>query len=210
MPTIDTDTAEGKAELQKLIDKETEGLKAKNAELLGDVKKQKDTLKDIQAQLDEIKAEKEEAEHEAAKKSGDVDKLIAAAVAKKDKEIENLSKKVSDLEGKYSTEVVDRTFGDALTKAGIVPDLIEDVRTVLRARHKVEISENGPTIEGKSIQDFVSEWSQGDGAKRYKAAPDNGGGGAKGSNGGGKANSEINNLPPVARLTAAREAQSKK
>ena len=47
MPMIDTDTAEGKAELQKLIDAATEGLKNKNAELLGDVKKQKDSMKAI-------------------------------------------------------------------------------------------------------------------------------------------------------------------
>lgn len=181
------ESEEGKAAIAKAIEEATKPLAAKRDELLEEKKKLAGTLKEFQTQLDEIKEAKDAAEMEAAKKSGDVEKLVANAVSKKEKEIENLNKKFSELEGKYSTEVVDRTFGDALTKAGIVPDLIEDVRTVLRARHKVEIGESGPTIEGKPISDFVSEWSQSDAAKRYKAAPDNGGGGARGSNGGGKA-----------------------
>lgn len=72
---IDTDTAEGKAELQKLIDAETKGLKDKNAELLGDVKKLKDASKGVQDQLDELKAAKEAADEEAAAKTGDVEKI---------------------------------------------------------------------------------------------------------------------------------------
>lgn len=207
---IDTDTDEGKAELQKLIDAATDGLKAKNAELLGDNKKIKTDMNSLKADLEAIKADKEKADEEAASKGGDVEKIKQQLSDKHKRELEAEKAKTADWEGRYNREIVDRSLGDALAKAGVVSDSLEDARIILKAKHKVEIGADGPTIDGKSVTDFVSEWSQGDSAKKYVAAPNNSGGGANGSNGGGKAvNADLSKLSPVERLTAARESQAK-
>jgi hypothetical protein len=207
---IDTDTDDGKAELQKLIDAETKGLKAKNDELLGEVKKQKDSLKSIQDQLDEIKEAKEAAELEAAKKTGDVDKLVAAAEAKKNKEIDGLKNQLEQQTSRLNQTLIDKGLSDALVKANVAPHHLPTVTAFLKSTAKAEIIDKDgnavATFDGRPIEEFVTGWAQGDTGKHYIAAPQNGGGGASGSNGGGKATGDIN-LSPVARLTAAREKQ---
>lgn len=207
---IDTETEDGKAELQKLIDAATDGLKAKNTELLGDQRKLKNEMQGIKDQLKEIEDAKAAAEAEAATKGGDIEKIKQQLIDKHKREMEAEKAKTADWEGRYNREIVDRSLGDALAKAGVVADSLEDARIILKAKHKVEVGADGPMVDGKPITDFVSEWSQGDGAKRFIAAPANSGGGANGSNGGGKAvNADLSKLSPVERLTAARESQAK-
>jgi hypothetical protein len=188
---IDTDTDEGKAELQKRIDAATEGLKAKNAELLGDVKKQKDGLKDIQTQLDEIKAAKEAAEEAAAAKSGDVTKIKEQLEAKHAKETKALKDALAGKEGTLNKLLIDNGLTEALTKAGVAPQYLDAAKALIQSKNKAEIVDvdgnAAAQIDGKNIAEFVTAWSQGDNGKHFVAAPQNGGGGAKGTDGVGKA-----------------------
>lgn len=191
MAMIDTDTAEGKAELQKLIDAETKGLKTKNDELLGKVKKQGDDMKGIQEQLDELKAANEAAEEEAAKKSGDVSKITEALEAKHKKERDALKAELDKLADERRSDKIDGALNAALAKAGVAPQYIESAFDNIKARNKAELIEvDGKTVAqigGKEITEFVTAWAQGDSGKHFVAAPANGGGGAKGAGGGGKA-----------------------
>ncbi|AEP08897.1 hypothetical protein [Micavibrio aeruginosavorus] len=192
MPVIDTDTAEGKAELQKMIDKETEGLKAKKDELLGEVKKLKDSSKSIQEQLDELKAAKDAAEEEAAAKGGDVEKIKSTLEARHAKEKGDLSAKLADREAKLHKLLVDNGLTEALTKAGVTnPAHLKAAKAMILAENKAEVSDADgaavATISGKPIQEFVSSFAQGEDGKHFIAATANSGGGAGGSNGGGKA-----------------------
>lgn len=195
MPVIDTETEEGKTELRKLIDAETEGLKAKNAELLGSQKKLKDEMKTIQDRLDEIAAEKEKAEEEASLKSGDVDKVRKQLEEKHKKEIEALTTRLGEKDTKLNKLLVDGALDAALAKSGIAPQYLDAVKALIKTSHKSEITEQDgdaiAVLDGKPIADFVSEWAQGDQGKHYLAAPVNGGGGANGTNGGGKATGEL-------------------
>jgi len=188
---IDTDTEEGKAELQKLIDSATTGLKEKNAELLGNQKKLKDDIKAIQEQMDEFKTAKDAAEEEAAKKSGDVEKITANVEKKFQKQLDELTSKLADKDGKLHKLAVDNGLTEALTKAGVAPQYLDAARALIQTKHKAEVGEADgaviATFDGKPIKDFVSEWSQGDSGKHFIAAPNNSGGGANGANGGGKA-----------------------
>lgn len=191
MAVIDTTTDEGKAELQKLIDAETKGLKAKNEELLGDLKKQKDSLKGIQDQLDEIKAAKEAAEEEAANKSGDVEKIKAALEAKHKKEAETLKAQLDQQTVRLNQTLIDKGLSDALVKANVAAQHLPAVTALIKTTAKAEIVDQDgntvATLDGKPIEEFVTGWAQGDLGKHYIAAPNNGGGGAGGSNGSGKA-----------------------
>jgi hypothetical protein len=188
---IDTDTEEGKAKLQEMIDDATKGLKSKNDELLGELKKQKDATKSIQEQIDEINAAKEAAEEEAAKKAGDVEKLVANAVAKKDKEIDGLKSQLDQQTVRLNQTLIDKGLSDALVKANVAAHHIPAVTALIKATAKSEIADQeGSAVamfDGKPIDEFVQGWAQGDTGKHYIAAPNNGGGGAGGSNGGGKA-----------------------
>ncbi|MAR55994.1 MAG: hypothetical protein CMM93_02320 [Rickettsiales bacterium] len=202
MTVIDTNTEEGKAELQKLIDNATEGLKNKNSELLAEVKDQKAANKSFQDQLDELKAAKEAADEEAANKSGDVEKIKANLETKHQKEREAL---MSELKGKNSmlhTMLVDNGLTEALSKAGVAPQYMDAAKALIQKNNAAEVTEvDGAAVArigNESISDFVKGWSQGDQGKHFVAAPANGGGGAGGSNGGGKAPSgkswmEMNN-----------------
>ena len=191
MATIDTETAEGKAALQKIIDTETAGLKAKNDELLGKQKKQGDDLKAIQTQLDEIKAAKEAAEEEAANKSGDVTKVKEQLEAKHAKEMKALNDAIAAKDGSLHKLLVDNGLTEALTKAGVAPQYLDAAKALIQANNKAEITEiDGKTVAkfgDKEITEFVTGWAQGDNGKHFVAAPVNGGGGGKATHGTGKA-----------------------
>lgn len=213
---IDTETEEGKAELQKIIDKETEGLKAKNAELLGNQKKLRDEMKAIQDQLDEIADAKKKAEEEAALKSGDVDKIRKQLEEKNSKAVAELEAKLKEKDSTLHALLVDQGLTEALTKQGVAPQYLDAAKALIKTTNKAEItdSEKGPVamFDGKPLTDFVSEWSQGDQGKHFKAAPDNGGGGANGANGGGKASggrqisrSEWDAMGHAQRMAASKE-----
>lgn len=187
MPKIDTDTEEGKAELQKLIDKETEGLKAKNNELIDKQKKLKDEMKSFQDQLDDIKEAKEKAEEDAAKKSGDVEAITKSLEAKYTKKISELEGKLTDSSSKLNKIVIDQGITEALTKAGVAPQYLDAAALLIKHNSKSEVLElDGKAIahlDGKPITDFVSEWTQGESGKHYVAAKQNGGGGSDGDRG---------------------------
>lgn len=213
---IDTDTDEGKAELQKLIDAETKGLKDKTAELLGSLKKLKEDMKASQDRLDEIQREKEEAEEAAASKKGDVEKIKETLTAKHQKEIEKLNTELTDKSGKLHKLVVDQGLTDALVKAGIAPQYMDAARALIKSTTKAEISEKDGNaiaqIDGKELTEFVTSWAQGDSGKHFVAAGNNGGGGSNGSNGGSKGagaktmkRSEFEALPPADKVTFSKD-----
>lgn len=216
---IDTDTEEGKAELQKLIDNATTGLKNKNEELLGDQKKLKKDMGDIQSQLDDLKAAKEAAEEEAANKSGDVDKIKATLEAKFAKERDDLTKKYDTASARLNQTLIEKGLTDALVKANVAAQHLPAVTALIKATAKAEIADidGNPvaTFDGKAIDEYVSSWAQGDQGKHYIAAPNNGGGGAGGSNGGGKASfakqikeSEFNAMLPKERAAVMSEGKT--
>lgn len=198
MPVIDTDTDEGKAALQKLIEDATKGLAAKRDELLGDQKKLKDSMKAVQAQLDKLAEEKEAAEAAAAAKSGDFEKIKASLETKAKKENEELKTKLERSTGLLNQTLLDKGLAEALIKANVATQHLPAVKALIKTTAKAEIvdkdGEAVATFDGKPIEEFVSTWAQGELGKHYIAAPSNGGGGANGSNGGGKANTDKGNL----------------
>jgi len=184
-------TDEAKAAIQAAVEEATSGLKAKNEELLGNLKKEKDNKSALEQKLEAEAEAKRQAEEEAALKSGDSEK-IAKTYEEKMKKIESeYQAKIADKDSKLHSLLVDNGLTDALSKAGVAPQYMDAAKALIQSRHKPEITDvDGQTVaqfDGKPLTDFVSEWTQGDQGKHFKAAPDNGGGGANGSNTGGKA-----------------------
>jgi len=168
------------AAIAEAVEKAETGLKAKNAELLAKLKAEKDAKADL-----EEKASK--AAEEAAEKSGDVEKIKQQLTDKFDKEIKGLKDQLSEKSSRLHAVLDDSTLTEALVKAKVAPQFIEVAKDHIKARNKPEIGDvdgkSAGLINGKPIADFVSEWSQGESGKHFIAAPDNGGGGAKGADG---------------------------
>lgn len=210
------ESAEGKAAIQSAVEDAVKGLQAKNEELLDKLKKEKAEKKAAQDAIDAAKAEADEAAAKAAEKSGDVDKIRQSLEAKHKKEKDELLGKLSAKDTQLHSVLIDGGLTDALIKANIAPQHLAAVKALIKTTTKAEISEADgkpvATIDGKPINDYVTGWSQGDQGKHYVAAPQNGGGGANGSNGNGKAvtgktmpRADFDRLSPVEQSARSRE-----
>ncbi len=170
---------EGKALLKEMGLEDAKGLKAKNEELLASNKKLKDDMKSFQDQLDDIKAERDQAANEAASKKGDFETLKKNLEEKHAKELKRISDERNGFKGQVEGLLIDGGITDALTAANVAPQYLEDARIILKAKHKFELGDEGPTVGVKTIKDFIAEWSQGEHGRNYIAAEDNSGGDTK-------------------------------
>jgi hypothetical protein len=97
------------AELQELVNKEVEGLKNKNNELLG-------KLKDFQSTTEQIKTEAEKAKEEALKKSGDIEEYKKFADEKIAKIEQEYKDQLAALDGQIKQgqkqEIINKLVGD--------------------------------------------------------------------------------------------------
>lgn len=181
---------EGKKLLDGIIEENTKGLKAKNDELLGSLKSEKEKRQELEAQNAEEAEARKKAEEEAALKSGDVEKITSTLKEKHQKEMDAKDAKLAEKDSQLHKVLIDEGLSSSLTKAGVAPQHLDVVKAYIKTNHKAEVGENGAVIDGKSLSEFVTEWAQGDQGKHYVAAPNNSGAGANGQNGGGKAPGE--------------------
>lgn len=176
---FDKNDPEIKAAIQAAVNAEvaeaTEGLKAKNTELLGKLKKaQKDATIDpadhaaLQAELDSTQTKLAEALKVAKEATKEVDKI------KKQYETESLV---------AHRLLVDNGLSTALLEAGVKNPVYQKAAKAMLAG-QVVLSADGENrvakVGNKLLKDFVSEWSKSDEGKAFVDAPQNQGGGAQG------------------------------
>lgn len=180
------ESAEGKAAVQAIVDEAVAGLKAKNTELLGDMKKIKDAKTEAEKRLEELAAEKNSRLEDDLKKSGEFDKLKEQIEARHKKEVDGLNETVAKLKGQLDTHVIGEGLTAALVKAKVAPQLMDAAKALIKAQFKGEIGENDGTpfakFDGKAVDDFVTGWSQSDAGKHFVQADSNTGGGSNGAN----------------------------
>lgn len=185
-------TDEGKEAIAAIVDEQVDGLKKKNAELLGDKKTLKEDFKKLQSQIDEINEAKDKAEREAATKSGDVNKITEALEAKHKKELDKITGERDTLKSQLNTHVIGEGLTQALVKAKVSPALMDAARALIEKQFKGEVvDDNGKPIakfDGKAVDEFVTGWTQTDTGKNFVSASSNSGGGSNGANGNGQAN----------------------
>ena len=156
--TIDVNSQEFKDAVQAAVDAATEGLAAKNRELLGEVKKLKRgaeidpaEVAALESQIDTLKADLTKAQKEAKAFS---------------KQAEDNAKALESEAGFTRTLLIEQGLTAELVSAGV-----NDKRVA--------------KIGDKAQKDFVKEWSTGDDGKHFVTADQNAGGGASGGGGGG-------------------------
>ncbi|RTL05716.1 hypothetical protein EKK58_07435 [Candidatus Dependentiae bacterium] len=198
---------DGKAVLEELTEEAVSGLKTKNAELLTKNKKLKEDKEAAEAKNTELEDELETAKNSKSKENvTDIEKRI-------EKKFEKQLKDATDKNDAYSkqinTLVVENGLTEALAKNNIAKQHIPAVKALIKSNAKIEISSDGDetsaTIEGKAINDYVKEWSLGDTGKHYVAAPDNAGGGSKGSNSNANGGTDTSKLSPKEKMNQGRK-----
>ena len=176
----DADTKKAvKEAIESAVAEATEGLKAKNAELLGKLKK---ATKDAAIDPAEYQAVQAELEQTQAKLA-EAQKIAKTAA----KEAESAKKALEGEAGFVSKLLVDNGLNDALLKAGVKPEMTKAVKALLSGQVSIKIDgdKRDAVIGDKSLSDFVSEWAKSDEGKHFVAAPANQGGGAPGGAGKG-------------------------
>jgi hypothetical protein len=173
--TIDLDSPEVKKAIADAVADEVAGLKAKNGELLGQIK----TLKKGQ-QVDPADVEKLEAEIDALRaKAADAEK----AAKKATQDAEKAAKAQADAEGSVDKLLVDNGLNDALAKAGVTnPALVKAAKAMFASQAQV-VDDNGnkvARIGDKPLPDAISEWAGSDEGKHFVTAADVSGGGSQG------------------------------
>lgn len=172
-----------KAELDAAIANAKEAQDAKNAELLGEVKKLKAEIRKVS----EIKPE-DVAAIEAERDKALTDLAAAQKQAKDATAAADKATKALEQESGFTHKLVaENGVVAALTAAGVTDSAYLDAAKALHLPN-VKIIADGAARNAlygdKPLADAIKEWAAGDVGKKFVSAPVNGGGGAQGSQGG--------------------------
>lgn len=178
--TIDVNSQEFKDAVQAAVDAATEGLAAKNKELLGEVKKLKRgaeidpaEVTALESQIDTLKADLTKAQKEA--------KAFA-------KQAEDNAKALESETGFTRTLLIEQGLTAELVSAGVKNQAhLKAAMALLKGDAQVvqDGDKRVAKIGDKALKDFVKEWAAGDDGKHFVTADQNAGGGASGGGGGG-------------------------
>jgi len=156
-------------------EQDIQGLKDKNIELLGKLKKAQEGQTDAKevARLEEA-LEKNQTELKEANKSL---KLV-------NKELNETKTNLESEAGIVKTLLVDNGLTEALTAHNVAAPFIPAVKKLLAENVALKDVDGKriAVVGDKSLGDYIKEWSQGDEGKHYVSAPANGGTGARGAN----------------------------
>ena len=184
------------------VEEAVDGLKAKNTELLGKLKK---ATKDAQidpADHAALQAELDANETELAQAKKD----LKAATTESEK-----NKKSYDDESKVAHDLLVETgLSDALLANGVkTPSFLKAAKAILSGQVKLEMDgdKRVAKVGDKPLADYVKEWATGDEGKTFVSAASNSGGGAPGGEG-GEGGEALEKMAPAARLNAINTAEA--
>ena len=181
------------AEVAKAVAAESEGLKAKNAELLAEKKALAAKLKaigiDDPEEAARLKNIVEEAEEAKARAAGDFEKLKSGMEKKHAAEVKSLTDKLNAADKTVHQLVAKDGLAAEMARLNVAPEYRDAVTAMLLPKIEVTGESGGDVaaamVEGKTLKDFMTGWAQGDQGKHFVRAKGNGGGGAPPGNGNG-------------------------
>lgn len=133
----------------------TDGLKAKNEQLLGETKKEREKRKELEAQLAQIQAQKQKADEESHKKNGDIEALEKSYQAKLDK----LNHDANHREQALKKQIYDLTVGQAANNLANELAIKGSANVLLphiQNRLTLETSDDGQKIRVLDLQGNIS------------------------------------------------------
>ncbi|MFM9829737.1 MAG: hypothetical protein ACKVOB_13510 [Sphingomonas sp.] len=197
------------ADIDKAVEAALEGVRAKNTELLDELKQTKAELrksKDIDpADVARIEEERDTLKAELAK--------ATKAATDAAKRAETAEKTLAAESGYTSKLLTENALNTALAEAGVKePAMLKAVKAMMAGTAQVVTEGDQRTVKigDKALVDHIKEWSGTDEAKFFISAATNAGGGANGSgkgDTGGKTvtRAQFDGMEPLARTTFAKE-----
>lgn len=171
-------TPEIQSAIDSAVEAATNRLQAKNTELLGEVKKLRKGQEIDPQVVSELEAKLDEANTKLAEQT----KVAKDAL----KTSETLKAQLQSESGYTQKLLVENGLNDALVGLGIKdPDYLAAAKAMFHGQAQVVIEGDNRTVKlgDKSLQDAMKEWGTTDAAKKFIAAPQNGGGGSQGGRG---------------------------
>lgn len=159
------------------VEEATSGLKSKNQELLGKLKK-------AQAGSTIDPADFEALERERDQLKADLTTANKATV-KATNDLKAATERAAQAEGYTSKLLVDNGLNEALVKSGVTNPVHQKAAKAMLASQVQIVAEGDtkvPKVGDKSLADFVKTWADGDEGKHFVTAPAGNGGGASNGN----------------------------
>lgn len=171
--------------------KRVEALSAKNEELLGEVKTERQKRREAEearAQADEEARAKAE---EAAKASGNAEEIQRTIEARYKAQMEKAQREAQDATAQLNRYVIDGSIRDALAQAEIAATFGKAAALLFKDGRNIEVKDGQAFVDGVPIADAVKEWAAADGAAFKAAGQATGGGAPGGGKSGGKTLAEM-------------------
>lgn len=155
-----------------------DGLKTKNTELLGKLKKAQQGQQIDPADLAAVEQERDALKAQLADANKAAKKLATEAEA--------AAKRAEAAEGGMTKLLVENGLNDALAKAGVTNPVHQKAAKAMLATQVQIADDNGakvPKVGEKALAEFITEWAGSDEGKHFVTAPDTAGGGAHNNSG---------------------------
>jgi hypothetical protein len=168
------------SEIDEAVKAATEGLLAKNKELLREVKTAQEKLsKFSDVDLEALNAASEELsklKNEKLEKDGEYKKMYETQKEQSAKVIKDLESKNHELVSALKTTKKKNALTTSLAESGVIPELMDvAVNTLLS---EVSITDDDSVMAGENpVSDFVKSWTASDVGKHFVNSGNSGGGG---------------------------------
>lgn len=174
-------------------DPAVEALKAKNEELIGEIRALRDKLRGFgdltPEEAAEAKRKAKAAEEAELSAKGQYEELKKRLQSEHSSEVEKLRGQIAERDQRLHKLLVQDELARAFDEAGVLPDAREYVRAYFLTQ-SVKVAESGAVIErsdgDKPLRDAVLEWAKSDKADRFvEGRSPNGSGSRKKDDGAG-------------------------
>jgi hypothetical protein len=193
MSELDLNAPEVQDAIKKAVEEATTGLKNKNNELIGELRKaKKDSVIDPE-DYNRLKDERDSLQD----KLNDSSKLIKQMQS----DGEKIKKSFEQESGYVQKLLIDNGLTTALNESGVKdPVLLKAAKAMFAGQSQIKIDGDNriAMIGEKPINDYIKEWSATEEGKYFVAAPQNNGGGALG----GATGQQTQNLTSAQKIAA--------
>jgi hypothetical protein len=191
--TTDLNSQEVKDAIAAAVAEAVDGLKTKNTELLGKLKKAQQGQQIDPADLAAVEQERDALKAQLAESTKAAKKLATEAEA--------AAKRADAAEGGMTKLLVENGLNEALAKAGVTNPVHQKAAKAMLATQVQIADDNGtkvPKVGEKALAEFITEWAGSDEGKHFVTAPDMSGGGAH-NNGGAPVTGNKSSMSPQAK-----------
>lgn len=188
-----------KAAILKATEAEVDGLKSKNDDLLGKLRKAKDSGTASASELERLRNLEKGIQVKEAEDQKNYEEALRLAGENHKKEMDALQAKLDIATGTIDTLLIDNGISTALDGLNVHKDLKEAATALMRS--KAEVRDGAAFIGEQPLAEHIAAWGGTDAAKSFIAAADNSGGGSNGGKPGDSSGKKFSQMGSDERTT---------